>query len=120
MKSYAEKHKQVTTNWPKVIEKYITKGLTEEEIRKYRYRASTWPTCAVGNQCHVIKRDEDGKPDDLQLFDLGVSFANIWDGMYLDINYNDDERRRVYGTELLKVWNEIETRVQQLILKSKK
>jgi hypothetical protein len=37
-------------------------------------KAASWVTCACGNQCSIIPRDEDGEPQDKILSALGVDF----------------------------------------------
>lgn len=37
-------------------------------------RSCSWVTCACGNQCSIIPRDEDGEPLDKTLSALGIDF----------------------------------------------
>lgn len=40
-----------------------------------KLRAACWPTCACGNQCIVLERNDLGVPIDSLLFSLGMQFS---------------------------------------------
>ena len=49
--------------------------LDQNEFDDLRSRSDDWVTCACGNQCAIIPRQDTGQPRDVQLMLLGVSFA---------------------------------------------
>ncbi len=65
MRTYSEKKGYKPFNWYEALNaKHIDwDGLS--------YKASSWTTCACGNQCDVIPRDDFGMPYDITLQNLG-------------------------------------------------
>lgn len=84
LKPYSVTMGKPITNWWKTLErlrelttKHVTGMMTsEEELEKVRMNilASNWVTCACGNQCSIIPRDNVGGPKDRELNQLGVDF----------------------------------------------
>lgn len=93
-KSYAAATGNITTDWPRVIERLDT--MSEEELTKYFDLAMNWPTCACGNQCAIIPRDRAGAPVDNSLVTDGSRFPWALDA-------RDKVRARFY-------WQAIEAR----------
>jgi hypothetical protein len=76
MKTYAEKEKQKPFDWNKFLDKAIAGDTTRNEEAKAELLANDWVTCACGNQCAIIPRDEEGEPIDEELQELGNDFSN--------------------------------------------
>lgn len=72
MKTYARAEGEKEFDWNKFLKK---EKFTEEELDDADYKASDWVTCACGNMCSIIPR-EDGQPLDKRLAKLGEAFAN--------------------------------------------
>ena len=49
-------------------------------IMALEYAANSWVTCACGNQCSIIPRDENGGPLDPTLKQLGYEFNHLIKG----------------------------------------
>lgn len=75
--SFAEANGKKPFNWHKFIELGILDQLTQEQKEKGIMLAKSWVTCACGNQCKLIPREEfiKGRPDDDILYSLGNLFA---------------------------------------------
>jgi hypothetical protein len=70
-KTYTETKNNDPFNWNQALSNSdITLGQWED----MENRANDWVTCAVGNQCAVIPRDEYGSPLDEELEWQGLSF----------------------------------------------
>jgi hypothetical protein len=71
MKVFAKK----PFDWNKFLDDRL-KGVPMEkgEFTKAKNRAMGWATCACGNQCAVIPRNEVGEPIDGELYHLGLEF----------------------------------------------
>ena len=74
-KTYAEtrRGRGKPFDWQKEIKSRKRNGLGSTE--KLRIRSMSWVSCACGNQCAVIPRDDIGRPLDEILLDLGGAFA---------------------------------------------
>jgi hypothetical protein len=66
--TYSETVGEKPFDWNKFLNKA---RITEKDWDDATARAHKWTTCACGNQCAVIPRDEIGKPDDELLVTLG-------------------------------------------------
>lgn len=66
--TYSETVGEKPFDWNKFLNKA---RITEKEWDDAFTKAHSWTTCACGNQCAVIPRDEKGKPDDELLVTLG-------------------------------------------------
>ena len=69
--TYAEERGETPFDW----NEFLSKERTEDEWEAAVHLAGTWVTCAVGNQCSVIKRNAPfGDPEDYILRRLGNGF----------------------------------------------
>lgn len=85
MKTYSEKKNEPPFDWFKALSQKITKKFKlPEELRE---KSADWVTCACGNQCAIIPRDEDGMPLDDVLIDLGTEFNQNVEDIF---EYQDD------------------------------
>jgi hypothetical protein len=66
--TYTESVGLTPFDWNKFLNK---SSISKDEWDDAAIRAHKWTTCACGNQCAVIPRDEIGKPDDELLVTLG-------------------------------------------------
>lgn len=63
------------------------KAYNSELLNKAVNASASWVTCACGNQCDIIPRDDDGSPLDDELYHLGCNFAHLIErlaGFYLE------------------------------------
>lgn len=75
MTTYAESVGRAPFDWGAFL---AADNYTAGEWIEATGRASCWPTCACGNQCDALPRDEYGRPTDFELAKLGGVFcANI-------------------------------------------
>jgi hypothetical protein len=72
LKTYAETQKAKPFNWFEWLNK---KNFTLEELDEKNHLAGDWVTCACGNMCSILDREEGGEPKDEQLEDLGTDFS---------------------------------------------
>lgn len=118
MKSLCEVRTGKPFDWHKQIEACITLGLpsTAEMMSK----ASKWTTCACGNQCDVIPRDNRDEPLDGQLSHLGMQFMRDIDASDFEGAKNrleEIEERSAYLIEEIRISRE--NTVKQLKLEIK-
>lgn len=78
--TYAETKGEKPFDWWNFLDR-ASKGLLEEddcrsEHREAIERAASWTTCACGNQCSVIPRNNDGSPADSLLRVHGSFFLH--------------------------------------------
>jgi hypothetical protein len=66
--TYSETVGQAPFDWNKFLNKA---RITDKDWDDAKDRAHKWTTCACGNQCSIIPRDEIGKPEDELLTTLG-------------------------------------------------
>lgn len=71
MRTYAESKGKKPFDWNEFLNK---ENITEEEWDNASKLAQEWVTCACGNQCDVIPRNDDGDPKDWKLTSLGCLF----------------------------------------------
>lgn len=71
MKTYAESRGCEPFDWNLWLAKAARDGATEEEWSQATLASSRWVTCATGNQCTIIPRDEKGQPKDAVAVILG-------------------------------------------------
>lgn len=71
MITYAESKGHEPFNWNEFLNK---ENITEEEWTNAYLLSKEWVTCACGNQCDVIPRNDDGTPKDWRLTSLGCLF----------------------------------------------
>jgi hypothetical protein len=82
-----------------------------DELQLAVYKSENWITCACGNQCDIIPRNGNGKPDDPLLLELGIRFFGAIRAM-LDDEGEDFVAAREYAKKILM---DIEKRSAELI-----
>jgi|TARA_R110000824_G_scaffold2419_11_gene11311 hypothetical protein len=100
MQTYQEQQRGTETDWNEFLNR---PKRSELEWQSKAETASSWVTCACGNQCAIIPRvfSDGGKPEDRALAKLGMQF-------YRQVN----ARKRKAAIETLR---KIEIRSAQLI-----
>lgn len=98
MKTYAQENKKKPFDWTTFLKK---KNKTFNDWATAENEASSWVTCACGNQCSVIPRASSGVPVDSKLATLGFNFTR--------------EIRHRESSEALKTLRQIEKRSTTLI-----
>lgn len=102
MQTYAQSQKKKPFDWDAFLKKAIKSGVTEIEHTKAKQLSNDWVTCACGNQCSILERDDfNGEPMDDELAELGTEF-----------HYNISDREFKKAKETLKA---IEKRSAYLI-----
>jgi hypothetical protein len=87
MKTYAQTEGQKSFDWNKFLNR---ENISDSEWFEAAARASSWITCACGNQCSVIPRETNGIPKDKALLALGGGDG----GFYTAIKNRDIESAR--------------------------
>jgi hypothetical protein len=77
MKTYSETKKKPKFNWYKFLDRAAKGKLVGSELADAQDDVESWVTCAVGNQCSIIPRNEEsgGEPVDDRLYGLGCDFC---------------------------------------------
>lgn len=89
--TYAEVRGEEPFNWFEWLQRAINGNVDVVEWRNAERRASSWTTCACGNLCSILPRNERGEPMDPILAVLGgVS------GFYGAITSRDPEQAAVW------------------------
>jgi hypothetical protein len=102
MTTYTEQKGKESINWNDVLERGMKDELSEEEYMNFYELSLNWVTCACGNLCAAIPRNQFGVPKDKTLSELGKKFAlNFYNG---DFNAAKTtlEKIETRSTELLK------------------
>lgn len=73
MKTYAEARNEKPFDWNEFLNQ---EEISYQDWRAALDKAAEWTTCACGNQCDIIPREEDGTPMDLELMILGIDFVD--------------------------------------------
>lgn len=80
-KTFSETQGIAPFDWNKALDAAIAQEPEFETWKDLKYRAMRWPSCACGNQCAIIPRNDDpedesghGAPNDPDLFQLGLGF----------------------------------------------
>ena len=68
---YTEVAGEKPFDWNKALSRPV---ITEADWSQMASLSGSWVTCACGNQCAVIPRDDDGSPVDARLSGLGIRF----------------------------------------------
>lgn len=79
MSTYAEVQGKRAFDWNRFLERAILGRLSHEEYACAVLLASSWVTCACGNQCSKIPRFREGTPIDNELRNLGHYFYSAVD-----------------------------------------
>lgn len=74
MKTYNQKVNGKSFDWNQFLDSAIKEGISKDQHSAASNRAASWVTCACGNQCDILNRDEDGEPTDQKLASLGIVF----------------------------------------------
>jgi len=62
-------------DWNKILETPYEQAIQQLIVwKEYEGKAGSWVTCACGNQCNIIPRDNGGEPEDGKLTELGFDF----------------------------------------------
>ena len=77
MRTYVESQNQKPFNWNTFIKKAIAVEVTKGEVKEATKLCQSWVTCACGNQCDAIPRNELGAPKDDYLQNLGMHFMYL-------------------------------------------
>lgn len=72
MKSFAEQAGKKPFDWNAFLSK---ESYSDLELEEAKGLSLTWITCACGNQCDAIPRNNMGQPEDGDLIDLGLRFS---------------------------------------------
>ena len=75
-KTYAELKGDSPFDWHDFLDQVDLGEADVEEMDEATCLAADWVTCACGNQCAALSRDEDGEPMDPELKKLGIQFFN--------------------------------------------
>lgn len=104
MITYTIAKKKTPFDWNDFLDRAMKNETSFKERTKAVQLASSWVTCACGNQCDIIDRDSyDGEPMDENLSDLGMMFYH----------YVEDSEWK----EAKKILKKIEKRSAKLIEK---
>lgn len=71
MKTYAEAKGEAPFDWNKFL---VKNRFTDGDWNSAFRLSASYVTCACGNQCEIIPRDNAGVPDDPELKELGMLF----------------------------------------------
>lgn len=71
---YVELRKEIQINWNLELKLKINKSDRGRSSNYLAELAKDWITCATGNQCAIIPRSAIGRPEDVELEDLGMMF----------------------------------------------
>lgn len=103
MKTYSEAQTGKTFDWNAFLNK---ETYTTQELKNAYLLSEEWVTCACGNQCEVIPRDEIGKPLDEELANLGWRFTGFIHAMKMShdtVNERFENSRKLAQATLLKI-----------------
>jgi len=81
---YVEQEDEVPFDWNAFLDKADKNNLSADDWEDAGWEASDWTTCACGNQCAVLPRDNIGKPLDKLLVGLGMKFCRAIIGEDID------------------------------------
>ena len=118
MKKYSEYNRKKPFDWYTFLNK---KTYTQKELDKAQDLAGSWVTCACGNQCTIIPRDEEGCPLDEVLRNLGLEFTEKLVDM--DTYFKKESHSSIFELsrkDALKILDKIEKRSTLIINKTVK
>lgn len=95
MKTYSETQGQEPFDWNKAL------NARKKDWHYLEIIAGLWVTCACGNQCDAIPRDNDGCPEDNILRYLGVCFMNAIERHKTQISKEILEKIEYRSSELI-------------------
>lgn len=106
-KTYSETQKVAAFDWNKALDRAILKEPDLSTIQRLYNKASVWTTCACGNQCAIIPRN-DGQPEDDDLRLLGLDFmydvgVGDWKGAKLSLKAIEERSAILIAQELEKL-----------------
>lgn len=80
-KTYSEAQGIPAFDWNRFLDQAEQGKVTDDELWNARHQSNDWVTCACGNQCAALPRNENGRPLDGELYTLGLDFADdIYEG----------------------------------------
>lgn len=124
MKTYTEKEGREKFDWFEWLERLKSVEKLEEyplqDIEEKAESAQSWVTCAVGNQCDIIPRDNGGAPRDFKLSCLGCRFAENMGMIEANFIRKDFEGVRDDIEVALDTLRKIEERSSELIQEIRK
>jgi len=110
--TYAEQRENTPFDWWS----FLNQGVYyQSQLYKARSLANDWVTCACGNQCAIIQRDNGGKPVDETLKNLGVEFLGQIINMRLVYSLGHMNLFDIYRRKALRILHAIELRSAKLI-----
>jgi hypothetical protein len=102
MKTYSEENYAHPFDWKEAL----SKPFSDIDWPELEAKSGKWVTCACGNQCATLPRDNDGTPKDLILRNLGVDFDRA-------VTFRSE-------SEALNILEQIEERSHFLLIKKPK
>lgn len=113
--TYAVKCGENSFNWTE----FLTKTeYTREELDNALSLVGSWVTCACGNQCKNLPRNDFGVPLYNELKMLGVGFTGAISLMRLHNIYGSPLSFLNYKNSAIKILNDIEELSSDLIIQS--
>lgn len=76
--AYSVKEGEKYFDWYAFLKQEV---FTQDELDDAAGKASDWVTCACGNQCAILDRNEWGEPEDQKLAEIGTHFADSVENM---------------------------------------
>lgn len=117
MKNYTTTKGELPINWSKLLNRDC-KTMEYYETVEMSSNASSWVTCACGNQCAIIPRDEGtSKPNDTKLRNLGLRFYNNIQHMSAYVSDKKIDLANKHRRKAINTLNKIEKRSSELIFK---
>lgn len=92
-------------NWITFLERAIKKQPSKREHDRIKLKSENWPTCACGQLCKSLPRENDGEPIDIELSDLGLRFSH-------DVKWGS-------WSKALRIFHRIENRTAKLLKEAK-
>jgi len=100
-----------TYDWPQAIDDLENRCYDAEQCEEIMDAAEDWVTCACGNLCKDIPRDEDGAPIDKKLWNLGCDFSVAICNLASDGVRN----KSIEAARARQILQDIETRAAELL-----
>lgn len=103
-------------NWFHFLEK-PSKEIKSKDMGIATTKACSWITCACGQLCKALPRNEEGEPKDSKLYNLGIKFYNEIDSAELAHDNSEFKKADQYLKKAKKVLEKIEKRTIKLLTK---
>ena len=121
--TYAESEGERPFDWNAFLDMAEHNGEVDYvEMEEASALANSWVTCACGNQCAALPRDEDGTPEDDLLKLLGCEFNNQLQDMLIlngSDGWKDRDRFEAHVKEARRILGKIEKRSAFLLSQMK-